>query len=386
MRRLAPCLVLLAACAGALDESDARRDDIVGGIALSDGGYPAVYMIYTAYNTGTRAACTATLITPRTLLTAAHCVDPRKAGATTAQTYFVNVPVAPPGDAGLWQPVVDVRFHPLYQPADLFNYDIAAVLLPAPSAETPFPFNRADVSGLVGQPLTAIGYGVTAEGANNPGTRRLVDLTFRAVNTTHIALGDQSAKGICDGDSGGPSLHTFPDGVTRVVGVHSYKQPSGQCHDGLDTRVDLHSAFIQQWISDKEGPTCVEDGLCKAAGCAPVDPDCPVVDAGAPDAGTPDAGAPSVDAGAPDAGTPLTDAGAPDAGTPSVDSGTPDAGGPVFPDAGGDADAGSAYVLPALPPVLTPADSGGCAAAPAPPALWLLLTLLRLRRRDDQRR
>jgi V8-like Glu-specific endopeptidase len=122
----------LAACSGA-PEVDARRDEIVGGQPLLDGGEPAVFMIYTAYDTGIRSACTATLITPRTLLTAAHCVDPRKAGATASATYFINVPVAPPGDAGTWTQVAEMRFHPQYAPADLFTYDIAAVLLPAPS-------------------------------------------------------------------------------------------------------------------------------------------------------------------------------------------------------------------------------------------------------------
>lgn len=317
---LLPC-ALLAACAPAPPERPAARADaIVGGVELLDGGFDAVFMIHTNYDNGTRSACSATLITPRTLLTAAHCVDPRKAGATSGQTFFQNLPVAPPRDGGTWAPAAEARFHPQYVPNNLFDYDVAVVLLPAPSAVTPLPYNRQSVAGLTGQPLTALGYGITQEGALDFGTRRAVDLTFRAVSATHIALGDQAQKGICDGDSGGPSLHRFPDGVTRVVGVHNYKQPAGACHDGLDTRVDLFSSFLQQWIAEKEGPTCVEDGLCKPSGCALADPDC-----AAPDAGAADAGAPPTDGGA---------------------AGTPQELGPA-----------------------------GCAAAPAPP-LWLLALAL----------
>lgn len=267
----------LTACGGPelqAGTAGAHRQPIVGGVALLDGGHPAVFMLRAEFDNGTRAGCSATLISPRTLLTAAHCLDPRKAGATSVQLAAHGAAVVPsPTDPG-WVPVGQPRFHPLFVPGDLFSYDIGAVLLPSPPPVAPVPFNAQDVSSLVGQPLTAVGYGVASEGASDMGTRRAATLTFRGVTAKHVVLGDQADAGICDGDSGGPSLHQFPDGVVRVVGVHSYKQPQGLCHDGLDTRVDLFAAFVRQYVSDHEGPTCVEDGLCKP-GCAPLDPDCP---------------------------------------------------------------------------------------------------------------
>jgi secreted trypsin-like serine protease len=307
------------------DSAGARTDPIVGGAAILDGGFSAVFMIHTDYDTGTKSACTATLITPRTLLTAAHCLDPRKAGATTAVTFFQNLPIAPPSDAGTWVQATETRFHPLYDPNNLLDNDIGVVLLPTASTVTPIPFNAADVAGLVGQPLTAVGYGITVEGTGDYGTRRAVDLTFRSVSATHIGLGDQLGKGICDGDSGGPSLHRFTDGVTRVVGIHNYKVPGSQCHDGLDTRVDLFTGFIEQWLSEKE----------------------PVPDAGQPDAGQPDAGQSTPDAGAPET----------DAGAPSSDGGTSEE-----------------------PPAQEPPAPTGCASVPAGPLLALLLVFARRRR------
>jgi hypothetical protein len=65
---------------------------------------------------------------------------------------------------------------------------------------------------------------------------------------------------------------TFPDGVERVIGVHSFTT-SQTCTDGADTRVDAYQSFVQQWLNDKEAPTCAEDGRC-ATGCTPVDLDC----------------------------------------------------------------------------------------------------------------
>ena len=278
MRSVCLALTLLAACAAPPSDSGARADPIVGGYDVTDGGFAAVYMLRSEFDNGVRAGCTATLITPRTLLTAAHCVDPRKAGATSVQLFAVGLAVAPIATDPAWVQATEARFHPQYVPSDLFTYDIAVVLLPAASSVTPVPYSARDATGLMGQPLTAVGYGIASEGATDYGTRRAVGLTVRDVTAKHVVLGDQTAKGICDGDSGGPSLVLFGDGVTRVIGVHSYKQPSGGCHDGLDTRVDLFKDFVRQWVSEKEGPTCGEDGLCKSSGCASVDPDCKVPD------------------------------------------------------------------------------------------------------------
>ena len=82
------------------------------------------------------------------------------------------------------------------------------------------------------------------------------------MTSTHIRLGDLQDKGICNGDSGGPSLHRFADGVTRVVGVHSYTEPGAGCLDGADVRVDRFGAFIKQYLTEKVGAACTEDGLC----------------------------------------------------------------------------------------------------------------------------
>ncbi|MBL8949513.1 MAG: hypothetical protein JNK82_01965, partial [Myxococcaceae bacterium] len=85
-------------------------------------------------------------------------------------------------------------------------------------------------------------------------------------------LGDGVAKGVCHGDSGGPSFHTFSDGVERVVGVHSFTTDQA-CLTGADTRVDAYQTFIRQWLTEKEAPSCGDDGRC-AMNCPQVDLDC----------------------------------------------------------------------------------------------------------------
>lgn len=259
----------LVACGLSTDPRAASVEQgIVGGNVDTTAKYGSVFVVKIEHTGGPTAGCTGTLITARTLLTAAHCLPP-----DVTRVWTTNLTPAP-ASSPTFVESVDYRRHPSWTSADPAANDIGVILLPAPSTLKPYPYDRADLSTLVGKPLTAVGYGLTSPGATDNGTRRWVDLTFRAVTAAHIAIGNTVDKGVCFGDSGGPALHTFPDGVERVVGIHSYTQPSSNCTDGLDTRVDLYGSFIRTWLMDKEGGgTCLEDGLCKT-GCTPADPDC----------------------------------------------------------------------------------------------------------------
>lgn len=280
MRRAlgAAAALLLAGCGVSAvppEEQASISQAVVGGANDTTGRFSRVYALKLERTGLPNTLCSATLITSRTLLTAAHCLPPEviKVSAT-------NVTPAPSSSPS-FVVSTDWRRHPQWTAGNPAAFDVGLVLLPAPVADAPIPFSRANPTALIGRPLTVVGYGLTSPGASDQGTRRSVDLTFRNVTAAHVVVGNQVDKGICFGDSGGPSLHTFPDGLARVVGVHSYTQPASNCTDGLDSRVDLYSAFIQQWLTDKEGGgTCFEDGLCKP-GCTPADFDCACVADGA---------------------------------------------------------------------------------------------------------
>jgi hypothetical protein len=230
------------------------------------------------FDNGAQFACSATHITPRSLLLAAHCFDAEGAGATTMTgAWATNVSPAPPSTSPAWIPLVTTRVHPAWTRASPSVNDLALGLLAAdagvalPTETSPY-LQRALTSGDVGSPLQVVGYGLTVAGGADQGTRREVDLPLDSLTAEHLELGDHAAEGICNGDSGGPSFLRGRDGVLRVAGVHSYDS-SLVCNFGQDTRVDLFGPFIRQWVTEEEGVTCLEDGLCRE-GCAPVDVDC----------------------------------------------------------------------------------------------------------------
>ncbi|MCA2977967.1 MAG: trypsin-like serine protease [Myxococcaceae bacterium] len=266
-------LLALAACGptelAAADEVtvERQRQAIVGGTPAPN--ETTVFQLIMTEQSGQMGICTATLIGTRTLLTAAHCVD-------TARSVFAH---NAPADNQLQFGVNAYRaarwnVHPGWNPngQDLRN-DIAIILLErAPTNVTPKPWNSQTLTGAFrGRPIRAIGYGNTSPGMGN-GTRRQVDLTVVDLYPQLIFMGDQRSKGVCQGDSGGPTFHTFPDGVERVVGVHSFTT-SQACTFGADTRTDAFSSFIQQYLAMYEAPSCDRDGRC-ATNCAMTDYDC----------------------------------------------------------------------------------------------------------------
>ena len=125
-------------------------------------------------------------------------------------------------NAGFIQ-VVSSQFPSAWDPNDVSKgSDVGMALLAQAPGVTPKPYNTADISGLAGDTIRLLGYGVSnASTGSGTGQLRQISIASGAVSGGIIATGNGTSKGTCLGDSGGPSYFTFPDGVERLVGIHS---------------------------------------------------------------------------------------------------------------------------------------------------------------------
>jgi V8-like Glu-specific endopeptidase len=266
---LLTCLIL--ACAPASERAPGTRvDPILGGTA--DPQSTSVFFVIATFNNGQMGFCTGTLISPRVILTAGHCVDPAREGASSVMVRVMNEPDDRMLMMSDLRNVVQIRRHPSYSgqgPNDLalLQLDVAV------PGVTPELLVRTPPSTWTGQSIRVVGYGRTsASGASDTGTRRVVTTTIARSMAETFEFGTAASLGICAGDSGGPSFWRGPDGRERVAGVHSYGT-TNQCGTGGNVRVDAELAFIDQSLNQLDPPACGADGRCQM-GCTPADPDC----------------------------------------------------------------------------------------------------------------
>lgn len=251
----------LASCESATRTESPRElavaeSPIIGGMATS--GDPAVVLLASYSNDlATLDTCTAALVAPDVVLTAAHCVDPAThAGYTLgvftgpdASAYSTPSTLAPQLVA-----ITEVHLAPGYDTQAPFHGDLAVAKLAKPLSVTPLPMRRtAPTAADVGLAARIVGYGQIQYNTLNL-TKQTADTVIAAVDADDtITVGDTKHRS-CVGDSGGPALMTI-DGVETIVGVDSYTDLQGCLEPAHYRRTDFYTSFLDTFVPPPPPPT-----------------------------------------------------------------------------------------------------------------------------------
>lgn len=260
MRGVSVCVLCCGwlACAPPAEEATDTAA-ITQGVAAQD---PAVVGIVDADGT---LGCSGALIAPHTVLTAGHCVPALR--RRELRVYF--------GDslsgAGTFISVSDTHVHPEFVAASL-SHDLALFTLREVGPVPPLAIDPRALDGsLVGKPLRAVGFGVTAPSAGDAGVKRSGTATVSAVDAIDLAATPAPSLP-CRGDSGGPAL--LDDGSGEKIGAVVSRGDADCVVNGVFARVDVaRDSFIAPYLAATApataatGDPCLYDGHCAEGSC-----------------------------------------------------------------------------------------------------------------------
>jgi secreted trypsin-like serine protease len=254
--------------------SPTATPSIVNGHTASIAEFPSLAFIEFAEPTGVYG-CTGSVVAPRVILTAGHCVENIESGSIVqAHDYAVATGVSNILKAGKANvsTVSQVLVNPSFD-IKRTTGDAGLLILSAPVTAPVLPLAGPADAGLLagGTPMTMAGWGVTSgRSLTETTTLRAADTTVQAPEycqrqtsgyyhsytpESQLCAVDMSSHhaGGCYGDSGGPAIAHRADGTPVEIGVASTVKPGCiTAFPTVYTRADLINPWVTSWINAVE--------------------------------------------------------------------------------------------------------------------------------------
>ena len=246
--------LLFSAC-GSQDSAPGSELDIYGGSKVEQGKWRSAVAIT---NNGTMF-CSGTVVNPRLVITAAHCVR------TIRNARVLGVYVGLGKEGGSVRQVTAVEkfaYSPRYSQNTAGWNDIAYLKLAtdinvAPENIPQILTDKDEMAEIlaVGKSVRLVGYGVRDD--RGFGLKYEVEAPITKFNDNEVSIG-LNGRDSCQGDSGGPAYGQLQDGSWRVFGVVSR---GGRCGTGgVWGRMSANLC----WIQASSGVTLdLPEGFCE---------------------------------------------------------------------------------------------------------------------------
>jgi trypsin len=271
-RALSPLFVLCLACVGC-GEPGPTGDAQVSTSRAIIGGEPsttdtAVVALQIETADGEKGLCTGTVIAPRVVLTAAHCVAPQAVGLGATFSVFIGSDVNDATQTSLPEahvPVERVAYDPEFDLGRLSSgHDIGVAITVTPLDVAPIDFDAMPaLDGVNAVRIVGYGLSLTTEPVDDSSSGRRLHATVElaAFDTRFLTLGSGAAP--CLGDSGGPAFVATGPGSGRLVGIVSYTD--NYCGPGA--RVSNLAAYVPFLHDQIAANHSDADGAGSGRGC-----------------------------------------------------------------------------------------------------------------------
>jgi len=181
--------------------------------------------------------CTGTLVAPRIVVTAAHCLNNVDTAQLMTVTFAEDVATATDADRVR---AIDARIDPAWTSG---VDDVALLRLDQDAPVGPATLDLASPAKTSAS-VTVVGFG--ADGAGNSGKRLSGSALVGAVRAGDFDITASPAM-TCNGDSGGPAFENEGSGE-QIVGITSFGDEA--CTTGTEMRVDALSSFLTSAMAD----------------------------------------------------------------------------------------------------------------------------------------